>query len=128
MLSSLDVAAARRELRGCARELENRCLNLAARWALTLVVDTSDDDELEADGAEDAAGGARLPAYLDLARTMIASREFMRASHVVETSHRRRGAGGDANTDVATMSPLSFFLKHYALFLVRPLSFIGAGD
>jgi len=110
-------------LLACAQELNRRCLRVGAKWALELHSGMAPalPPGLEAvhpalcptsPPLEEAEEGTQ-----ELARAYIAGKEFARAAHLLDRRYAPGAAGAAAAP--ATYPPGAFFLRCYALYLVR---------
>jgi hypothetical protein len=121
---SAGAAALRAELLEAAAALSDRGLRQSARWALEMHGGVADDAPalpcaLGARARAAAAAGRGAPrdeAAFQLARLYLDGREFARAAGVLDARHAPRGAGAPAPQ---TYPPRHFFLRSYALYLVR---------
>jgi hypothetical protein len=114
-------------LLACAQELTRRCLRVGAKWALELHAGMAAalPPGLEAVPPALCAVGAPLAeaeeGAHELARAYIAGKEFARAAHLLDA----RYASGAAAASPAAYPPRAFFLRCYALYLVRVLVPLG---
>ena len=134
MDSSIDsgsvLAPLRAELLAAAAVLSDRGLRVAAKWVLEMLAGVATDGGFAgpAPGAalppgalEAAASGPGRGAPADegtyqLARLLIDGREFARAAHALDVRHMR---GGCAPPRPEVYPPRHFFLRSYALYMVR---------
>ena len=109
-------------LLACAQELSRRCLRVGAKWALELHAGMARElpAGLEAVPPELCAAGAPLEegeeGAHELARAYIAGKEFARAAHLLDS---RYAPSGLPAASPAAYPPRAFFLRCYALYLVR---------
>ena len=109
-------------LLACAQELTRRCLRVGAKWALELHAGMAAalPPGLEAVPPALCAVGAPLEeaeeGAHELARAYIAGKEFARAAHLLDS---RYAPSGLPAASPAAYPPRAFFLRCYALYLVR---------
>ena len=109
-------------LLACAKELSRRCLRVGAKWALELFDGMASDMPAGLDAVPAAACPPGAPCgeeeegLHELARNYVAGREFARAAHLLDSRY-----SPSAPADPATYPPGAFFLRSYALYLVRRL-------
>ena len=109
-------------LLACAQELNRRCLRVGAKWALELHAGMARElpAGLEAVPPELCAAGAPLEegeeGAHELARAYITGKEFARAAHLLDSRYAPSGAPA---ASPAAYPPSAFFLRCYALYLVR---------
>ena len=107
-------------LLACAAELNRRCLRVGAKWALELHSGMAREMPAGLEAVPpslcplSSAQGEEEEGLHELARAYAAGKEFARAAHLLDS---RYAQGAAASPSV--YPPRSFFLRSYALYLVR---------
>ena len=112
-------------LSSAANELSQRGLRVGARWALELIGGLAADGDAAVPASVGpvpphlCAPSAPFPpqdeSVFQLARLYLDNREFARAAHLLDRHFAPDGAAPSAHA----FPPRAFFLRCYALFLVR---------
>jgi hypothetical protein len=111
-----------------AKELNRRCLRIGAKWALELYGTMAKDLPVGLEGVTvgqvplSCAFGDEEEGLHELARVYIAGKEFARAAHLLDGRYM-----SGSSADPSAYPPLAFFLRCYALYLVRAYCFAPGG-
>lgn len=121
----MDAAFEEALISSAANELSQRGLRVGARWALELIGGLASDGDAAVPASVGpvpphlCAPSAPFPpqdeSVFQLARLYLDNREFARAAHLLDRHFAPDGAAPSA----PAFPPRAFFLRCYALFLVR---------